>query len=88
MQRITFSEIIENIDIECAESICWNNLKIADEFFSLKYFISASTDSVHRKELAKQGLAIIDNYHLNQKGAIFASTKNLYKLEENLKTLE
>ena len=53
-----------------------------------KYFISASTDSVHRKELAKQGLAIIDNYVLSQKGAIFTSTKNLNKLEKNLEKLE
>jgi hypothetical protein len=53
-----------------------------------KYFISASTDSVNRKELAKQGLAIIDNYVLSQKGAIFTSTKDLNKLKKYLKKLE
>jgi hypothetical protein len=53
-----------------------------------KYFISASTDSVHRKEIAQKGLGIIDNYWNNQKDITLASTKDLNKLKKDLKKLE
>ena len=52
------------------------------------YLAGASTDSVHKKELAEKGLQEIKNCRADLDLIRFASTKDLNKLEKNLKKLE